>query len=279
MPVLLRLDGRFPRRFYRPAFFPHPLPLKKHRMAPLTPRRKFIASSVKAGVGLYVGSGLLSSCAASRAAANVPQAYATGFSQTPLPYAYNALTEAIDAQTMELHYSKHAATYATNLNEAAGTEGVDKSKPLEEVLGRISKYSAKMRNNGGGHYNHEFFWRCMSPSGADNPSGNLATAINTAFGSFDTFKTQFSDAAKNRFGSGWAWLILDGDKSLKISSTPNQDNPLMDVAEMKGFPLLGLDVWEHAYYLRYQNKRPDYITAWWKVVNWDYVAQRHQSML
>lgn len=248
-------------------------------MAPLTPRRKFITSSVKTGLGLYIGSGLLSSCASGRAVANVPSQYTTGFAQQPLPYAYNALNEAIDAQTMELHYSKHAAGYATSLNDAAKAEGVDATKPVEDVLRNISKYSAKMRNNGGGHYNHELFWKCMSPKTADRPAGNLGTAIDSSFGSFDTFKTQFSDAGKNRFGSGWAWLIVDNDKRLRISSTPNQDNPLMDVAEIKGFPLLGLDVWEHAYYLRYQNKRPDYIANWWKVVNWDYVAQRYQSML
>lgn len=249
-------------------------------MKPLTPRREFITTSVKAGFGLYISSGILSSCtSANKATSNIPSSLITGFTQQPLPYAYNALNEAIDAQTMEIHYSKHAASYATNLNDAAKAEGVDVSKPVEDVLRNISKYTVKMRNNGGGHYNHELFWKCMSPNNAERPSGNLSTAIDSSFGSFETFKTQFSDAGKNRFGSGWAWLILDGDKKLKINSTPNQDNPLMDVAEIKGFPLLGLDVWEHAYYLRYQNKRPDYIAAWWKVVNWDYVAQRYQSML
>jgi Fe-Mn family superoxide dismutase len=248
-------------------------------MAPLTPRRKFITSSVKAGLGIYVGSGFLSSCAANRAAANTPAQLVTGFTQQPLPYAYSALNEAIDAQTMEIHYSKHAAGYATNLNDAAKAENVDTSKPVEDVLARISKYSIKMRNNGGGHYNHELFWKCMSPNNTDKPSGALATAIDSSFGSFDTFKTQFTDAGKNRFGSGWAWLLVDGDKRLRIGSTPNQDNPLMDVAEIKGFPLLGLDVWEHAYYLRYQNKRPDYIANWWKVVNWNYIAERYQSII
>ncbi|RYF87318.1 MAG: superoxide dismutase [Chitinophagaceae bacterium] len=248
-------------------------------MAPLTPRREFLTSSVKAGLGLYIGSTFLSSCASSRGIANVPAQYTTGFNQQPLPYAYNALEEAIDAKTMELHYSKHAASYATNLNDAAKAEGVDASKPLEDVLRNVSKYSTKLRNNGGGHYNHELFWKCMTPKASSGPTGNLATAINSSFGSFETFKTQFSDAGKNRFGSGWAWMLLDNDKRLRIASTPNQDNPLMDVADAKGFPLLGLDVWEHAYYLRYQNKRPDYIANWWKVVNWDYVAQRYQSMI
>jgi Fe-Mn family superoxide dismutase len=136
-----------------------------------------------------------------------------------------------------------------------------------------------MRNNGGGHYNHELFWKNMSPNGGNKPTGKLATAIDESFGSFEAFKTQYSDAGKNRFGSGWAWLLVDGNKKLRISSTPNQDNPLMDVAEVKGFPLLGLDVWEHAYYLRYQNKRADYITNWWKVVNWKYVQERYESVV
>ena len=240
-------------------------------------RRNFIFDVAKAGAGIYLGSGILVSCksAQSIGAAN----YNTGFKQDPLPYSYNALTEAIDAQTMEIHYTKHAAAYATNLADAAKAEGVDTTKPLEETLRRISKYSTKLRNNGGGHYNHELFWKCMTPKGDAQPGGALATAITSSFGSFDAFKTQFSDASKNRFGSGWAWLLADGDKKLRISSTPNQDNPLMDVAEVKGYPLLGLDVWEHAYYLRYQNKRPDYITNWWKVVNWNFVQQRYQSIM
>jgi Fe-Mn family superoxide dismutase len=244
-------------------------------MAPLTSRRDFIRSSGKAGLGLYIGSTILSSCASSKVIANKN---ATGFQQTPLPYSYDALNKAIDAQTMEIHYSKHAAAYASNLQTAAKNENVDAAKPLEDVLQRISKYSTAMRNNGGGHYNHELFWKSMSPKSTEMPSGKLATAITESFGSFDAFKTQFSDAGKNRFGSGWAWLLVDTDKKLKISSTPNQDNPLMDVAEVKGFPLLGLDVWEHAYYLRYQNKRPDYIAAWWKVVNWDFIQGRYQSI-
>lgn len=248
-------------------------------MASLTPRRDFLANSVKTGLGLYLGSSFLSSCAANRVAANIPTQFTTGFSQQPLPYSYTALGEAIDAQTMEIHYTKHAASYATNLNDAAKAETIDTSKPLEDVLRRVSKYSVKVRNNGGGHYNHELFWKCMSPNSSLKPAGALANAIDSSFGSFETFKTQFSDAGKNRFGSGWAWLIVDADKRLRVSSTPNQDNPLMDVAETKGFPLLGLDVWEHAYYLRYQNKRPDYIANWWKVVNWNFVADRYQSFV
>jgi Fe-Mn family superoxide dismutase len=213
------------------------------------------------------------------AGASVSHQYDPGFQQRPLPYAYNALEQAIDAQTMELHFTKHAATYAANLQDAAKAETVDMTKPLEETLRNISKYSAKLRNNGGGHYNHELFWKVMSPNGGNTPTGTLAAALTTSFGSFDAFKTQFTDAGKNRFGSGWAWLLVDADKKLRIGSTPNQDNPLMDVADVKGYPILGLDVWEHAYYLRYQNKRPDYITNWWKVVNWAEVQQRYEAAI
>jgi superoxide dismutase, Fe-Mn family len=245
-------------------------------MAPLSNRRKFIIDSAKAGAALYVGSTILSSCSSGAKVSS--SKFNTGFQQDPLPYSYNALSEAIDGTTMEIHYTKHAATYASNLQAAIKDENVS-AKSLEEVLSKVSKYSAKLRNNGGGHYNHELFWKAMSPSGGNNPSGKLADAINSSFGSVESFKTQFSDAGKNRFGSGWAWLIVDNDKKLRIGSTPNQDNPLMDVAEIKGFPILGLDVWEHAYYLRYQNKRPDYIANWWKVVNWKYVQDRYESVV
>ena len=244
-------------------------------MAPLPNRRKFIIDSAKAGIGLYAGSSLLSSCSSGAKVSS--NKYNTGFQQAPLPYSYNALNEAIDGTTMEIHYTKHAAGYATNLQAAAKDENVDTTKSLEDVLSKISKYSTKMRNNGGGHYNHELFWKVMAPGGSA-PSGKLATAINESFNSFESFQTQFGDAGKNRFGSGWAWLIIDNDKKLRIGSTQNQDNPLMDVAEIKGFPILGLDVWEHAYYLRYQNKRPDYIANWWKVVNWKYVQDRYESV-
>jgi Fe-Mn family superoxide dismutase len=247
-------------------------------MASLTSRRDFLATSGKLGLGLCVGSSVLTACSTA-ARVVTPQRFQTGYQQQPLPYAYNALSEAVDAATMELHYSKHAAGYATNLQEAAKAEGVNISEPLENMLRRISRYSEKLRNNGGGHYNHELFWKCMSPRNQAAPTGTLATAITSSFGSFEAFKTQFADAGKARFGSGWAWLIADNNKKLRITTTPNQDNPLMDVASEKGFPILGLDVWEHAYYLRYQNKRADYITNWWKVVNWEFVQDRYQSII
>jgi Fe-Mn family superoxide dismutase len=240
-------------------------------------RRNFLATSAKAGLALGIGSaiaGTLSSCSGTRKSTGGGSGQ-TGFQQTALPYAYSALEPMIDTMTMEIHYSKHAASYATNLQQAAQAEGVDTRKPLEDVLARVSKFSTKMRNNAGGHYNHELFWKCMRNRNTDNrPAGTLLQAIETSFGSFGNMKQQFADAARNRFGSGWAWLVKEGDGKLKIGSTPNQDNPLMDVSDLKGFPLLGLDVWEHAYYLKYQNKRPDYIDAWWNVVNWDFVQQR-----
>ena len=239
-------------------------------------RRKFLQTSfrgtIAATAGLsFVGS-VFEACATPRAVTH--RFLMTGFDQEPLPYSYNALENIIDATTMEIHYSKHAAAYSKNIKEAAIAEGINMSKPLEEVLGKVSKYSAKVRNNGGGHYNHEMFWKSMRPKQTNNlPTGKLLTAIERQFTSFANFKTQFSDAGKNRFGSGWAWLYAD-KKELKIGSTPNQDNPLMDLSDIKGLPLLGLDVWEHAYYLKYQNKRADYIENWWNVVNWDFVAQR-----
>ncbi|HEX6916284.1 MAG TPA: superoxide dismutase [Chitinophagaceae bacterium] len=200
--------------------------------------------------------------------------------QKPLPYAYNALEPVIDAMTMEIHYTKHAAGYAKNLAEAANAENVDtKSMKVEDVLRNISKYSTKMRNNAGGHYNHELFWELMTPKPEKEPDQKLGKAIISTFGSFEAFKNQFADAAKNRFGSGWAWLVLGADKKLLITSTPNQDNPLMDIAEVKGQPLLGLDVWEHAYYLKYQNRRPDYINNWWNVINWDFVEKRYRKLV
>ena len=237
-------------------------------------------TSAKAGVvltaGALTGISTVQAMAAAPTAAG-PAFYDTPFTQQPLPYAYSALEPHIDAKTMELHFTKHAATYATNLKEAAQAEHVDTSKPLEDVLKNISKYSAKMRNNGGGHYNHELFWKLMKTKGEGKPSGKLLSAIESTFKSYTDFTTQFTEAAKTRFGSGWAWLYLDAGKKLRIGSTPNQDNPLMDVSEIKGFPLLGLDVWEHAYYLKYQNRRPEYIDNWWQVVNWSFVQSRFEQ--
>lgn len=205
---------------------------------------------------------------------------AGAFEQQPLPYAYNALEDCIDAQTMEIHYTKHAATYLKNLNDAVVAEAVEPSATLESILGKISGYSTKMRNNAGGHYNHELFWQCMRPKTMNNaPTRKLLSTIENTFGSFQNFKTQFADAAKSQFGSGWAWLYMDADKKLKIGNTPNQDNPMMNLADLKhkGFPLLCLDVWEHAYYLKYQNKRADYIENWWNLVNWDFVQKRWEK--
>jgi superoxide dismutase, Fe-Mn family len=195
------------------------------------------------------------------------------FTLPALPYAFNALEPSIDARTMEIHHGKHHNAYVTNLNNAiAGTDAEKLS--IEDICKNISKYPAPVRNNGGGHYNHSLFWTLMAPNAGGAPSGAVADAINAAFGNLDEFKTKFAAAAAGRFGSGWAWLIVDGSGKLAITSTPNQDNPLMDVAEAKGTPVLGLDVWEHAYYLNYQNRRPDYVTAWWNVVNWNEVAKR-----
>lgn len=194
------------------------------------------------------------------------------FTLPNLPYDFNALEPHIDARTMEIHHGKHHNAYVTNLNKAiAGTDAENLS--IEDICKNISKYPVAVRNNGGGHYNHSLFWTVMSAKGG-SPSGALADAINAAFGSLDEMKAQFNAAAAGRFGSGWAWLIKDASGKLAITSTPNQDNPLMDVAEVKGTPILGLDVWEHAYYLNYQNRRPDYAAAFWNVVNWDEVAKR-----
>ncbi len=244
-------------------------------------RRQFIANTTKASIaasiGISSGAAFLNSCGSTKKTIN--KAGSTNYIQQPLPYKYDALENVIDAPTMELHYSKHAATYSKNAVDAAAAEGVNIAKPIEEVLSKISKFSAKMRNNAGGHFNHEMFWRCMRPKQTDNkPTSALLAIIEKTFTSFADFKKQFADAGKNRFGSGWVWLYTDGDKNLKIGSTPNQDNPLMDVSEIKGTPLLALDVWEHAYYLKYQNKRADYIDNWWQVVNWDYVQERFRSI-
>ncbi|MGY6561374.1 MAG: superoxide dismutase [Luteibaculaceae bacterium] len=195
------------------------------------------------------------------------------FELTQLPYAPTALEPHIDAKTMEIHHGKHHAGYVNNLNNAVKEGGLE-GKTLHELLAEAGKLGGAVRNNGGGHYNHDLFWNIMGPNKGGNPSGALAEAIDKAFGSFDAFKETFAKAAATRFGSGWAWLIVK-DGALAVTSTPNQDNPLMDVAEVKGTPILGLDVWEHAYYLNYQNRRPDYVSAFWNVVDWDAVAKRY----
>jgi Fe-Mn family superoxide dismutase len=194
------------------------------------------------------------------------------FELPKLAYAYDALEPYIDARTMEIHHSKHHQAYVTNLNNAIAGSETEKLS-IEEICKSISKYPVAVRNNGGGHFNHSLFWSVMAPNAGGEPTGDLVAAINSAFGTFADFKTQFAAAGATRFGSGWAWLSVSGGK-LVISSTPNQDNPLMDIAEVKGTPILGMDVWEHAYYLHYQNRRPDYIAAFWNVVNWNEVAKR-----
>jgi len=193
------------------------------------------------------------------------------FTLPELPYAHDALEPFVDKMTMEIHHGKHHNAYVTNLNKTIeGTEWASKS--IEEILANVSKASPAIRNNGGGHFNHTQFWNWMKAKGGGEPTGELAIAIARDFGSFDKFKEQFANAGVTRFGSGWAWLVKQHDK-LVICSTPNQDNPLMDIAEVKGVPVLGLDVWEHAYYLKYQNRRPDYVAAWWNVVNWEYASK------
>lgn len=194
------------------------------------------------------------------------------FELPKLNYAYNALEPHIDARTMEIHHTKHHQAYVTNLNNAIAGKP-EESLSIEEICKNISKYPVAVRNNGGGHYNHSLFWNIMKPNGGGEPNGALADAIKSSFGSFAELKTQFNNAGATRFGSGWAWLSVSAGK-LVVSSTPNQDNPLMDIAEVKGTPILGMDVWEHAYYLHYQNRRPDYMNAFWNVINWDEVAKR-----
>jgi Fe-Mn family superoxide dismutase len=194
------------------------------------------------------------------------------FTLPKLPYDYKALEPHIDAMTMEIHHTKHHQAYITNLNKAL--EGKpEESMSIEDICKNISKQPMPVRNNGGGHFNHSLFWTIMKPNGGGEPGGKLGDAINSTFGTFADFKTKFAEAGATRFGSGWAWLCVSGGK-LAVCSTPNQDNPLMDISECKGTPILGMDVWEHAYYLKYQNRRPDYIAAFWNVVNWDEVAKR-----
>jgi Fe-Mn family superoxide dismutase len=195
----------------------------------------------------------------------------------PLPYAYDALEPHIDAQTMQIHHGKHHQAYVDNLNKAiVGTDAEDLT--LEELMANMSAYPAAVRNNGGGHFNHTLFWSILGPNAGGAPTGDLAQAINEAFGSFEALKEKMNTAGTTRFGSGWAWLLVN-DGKLLVSSTPNQDNPLMDMAEVKGTPILGIDVWEHAYYLKYQNRRPEYLTNIWNVINWEAVSLRYKAAL
>ena len=198
------------------------------------------------------------------------------FQLPELNYSFDALEPNIDTLTMQIHHGKHHAAYVTNLNKALeGNDALNKS--IEDICKQISTFPVAVRNNGGGHYNHSLFWTIMKPNGGGIPTGKLADAITKDLGGFDKFKEAFAAGGATRFGSGWAWLIVKADKTLAITSTPNQDNPLMDIAEVKGTPILGMDVWEHAYYLKYQNRRPDYISAFFNVINWDEVSRRYES--
>ena len=229
-------------------------------------RRKFVKDAAQATAAVALGSGLLIKVGGAQAA--TPP---VSFTQIALPYSYTALEPAIDAMTMEIHYSRHHAAYIKNVNDVILAEAIPFATEAE-FFANTSKLSAKARNNGGGAWNHNFFWQVMKP-GAMAPVGKVADALNQGFGSLEKFKELFTASAMGRFGSGWAWLVNDNGK-LKIGSTANQDNPLMDVSELKGTPLLALDVWEHAYYLKYQNKRADYVSNWWSIVNWEEVGKR-----
>ena len=208
-------------------------------------------------------------------AAGVSPMETSPFTLPPLPYDYAALEPHIDTMTMQIHHDKHHGAYVTNLNKALGENKMENVK-LEDLLVKASTLPPAIRNNSGGHWNHSMFWNIMKPGSGGNPAGEVADAINAAFGTFEDFKKKFSEAAMGRFGSGWAWLVKQNGK-LMIGSTPNQDNPLMDVSELKGTPLICLDVWEHAYYLHYQNKRADYVGAWWNLVNWEEVMKRYKE--
>lgn len=227
-------------------------------------RREFVKGSFQAAAAAVGGVSLLSSVQATAAPTLL-------FTQIPLPYAFHSLEPYIDRETMEIHYAKHHAAYIKNVNEEIAAKGYLYNSETE-FFGNIAKMSDKARNNGGGAWNHNFFWQVMKP-GSSQPPGKVADSLAQAFGSVDKFKEQFTAAGMSRFGSGWAWLVNDNGK-LKIGSTANQDNPMMSGAELRGTPLLALDVWEHAYYLKYQNKRADYISNWWSVVSWDEVAKR-----
>ena len=239
-------------------------------------RRSFLKKGsllTLAGIGTQVLSGSLLKAMGSKE---------SGFLNEPfllpsLPYSYDALEPFVDTMTMEIHHSKHHKAYVDNLNKAMAEGKINAT--LDELITNTSKYSPIIRNNAGGHWNHSFFWKLMKPEGGGGPDGEIASSINEAFGSFDVFKTRLEEAGLKRFGSGWAWLIVDGNKKLSIGSTPNQDNPLMDVSELKGTPVLGIDVWEHAYYLKFQNRRGEYLKSWWNVVNWTEVNKNFEKAM
>ncbi|MDA3823920.1 MAG: superoxide dismutase [Bacteroidales bacterium] len=245
-------------------------------------KREFIKTSMLLGAGAFLSAPLISSCANANGkakgtfAASLIPGGTEGFEQLELPYALDALEPYIDAQTMELHYGKHHAGYTKKFNAALSAEGIA-STDINEIFANVSQYAAGVRNNGGGYYNHSLYWNFMSPDGGGEPQGALKKAIDNAFGSVEEFKTLFSTAAATQFGSGWAWLILAEDGSLQVDATANQDNPLMDDAKVKGTPLLNIDVWEHAYYLNYQNRRTEYISNFWNVVNWKAVEQLYNE--
>jgi Fe-Mn family superoxide dismutase len=239
-------------------------------------RRQFLGRSILGALATLVDARSLIASNSKTINPSSSKGTPMAFTLPDLPYPHDALEPYIDKQTMEIHHGKHHAAYVTNLNKALEGNAEWATKSLEEILKSAGKISPAVRNNGGGHWNHTQFWQWMKKGGGGEPTGELADAIKRDFGSFEKFKEQFSTAGVTRFGSGWAWLIKQ-DGKLVVASTPNQDNPLMDVAETKGTPILGLDVWEHAYYLKYQNRRPDYVQAWWNVVNWDEVSKRYKS--
>lgn len=241
-------------------------------------KRTFLGYLAALPVGLAALKGLdLSFVSPASAAAPAPAAAPTGpFALPKLPYATGALSKAIDKQTMEIHHGKHHQAYVDNLNKEVAKDDKLKGKSIEDIVLSVSKYPAAVRNNGGGHWNHTFFWNIMTPDKTEM-SPDLSAAIVETFGSIDDFKKKFEEAGTKQFGSGWAWLIVNKSGKLEITSTPNQDNPLMDDAKVKGTPILGNDVWEHAYYLRYQNKRADYLKAWWNIVNWTKVSELYKQ--
>lgn len=239
-------------------------------------RRSFLKKGsllTLAGMGTQVLSGSLLKAMSSSESVSLNEP----FLLPTLPYSYDALEPFVDTMTMEIHYSKHHKAYVDNLNKAMAEGKINAT--LDELLMNASKYSPIIRNNAGGHWNHSFFWKLMQPEGGGEPDGEIVSSINEAFGSFDVFKTRLEEAGLKRFGSGWAWLIVDANKKLSIGSTPNQDNPLMDLSELKGTPILGIDVWEHAYYLKFQNRRGEYLKSWWNVVNWTEVNKNFEKAM